>query len=165
MSTFGTLFRVTTYGESHCPSVGCIVDGCPPVRTSIAFYPSLDGAQPLAGPSTHRKGHSTSNDSTQTRSISTNNASAPLPTLLLRPCMDDEHRETKRTPSRFSLAPNLASPSARPSVYESRIKINDRTITPRPISTLVPRTPTGRICSSTASKRVAEVDAAQRERQ
>ncbi|GME35873.1 chorismate synthase [Neofusicoccum parvum] len=30
MSTFGTHFRVTTYGESHCLSVGCIVDGCPP---------------------------------------------------------------------------------------------------------------------------------------
>ncbi|EED84792.1 predicted protein [Postia placenta Mad-698-R] len=30
MSTFGTLFRVTTYGESHCASVGAIVDGCPP---------------------------------------------------------------------------------------------------------------------------------------
>jgi len=30
MSTFGTLFRVTTYGESHCPSVGAIVDGIPP---------------------------------------------------------------------------------------------------------------------------------------
>ncbi|KAK8218621.1 chorismate synthase-like protein [Phyllosticta capitalensis] len=30
MSTFGTHFRVTTYGESHCLSVGCIVDGVPP---------------------------------------------------------------------------------------------------------------------------------------
>ncbi|KAK9456439.1 chorismate synthase [Dipodascopsis uninucleata] len=30
MSTFGKVFRVTTYGESHCKSVGCIVDGCPP---------------------------------------------------------------------------------------------------------------------------------------
>lgn len=30
MSTFGTLFRVTTYGESHCASVGAIVDGVPP---------------------------------------------------------------------------------------------------------------------------------------
>lgn len=30
MSTFGTHFRVTTYGESHCASVGCIVDGVPP---------------------------------------------------------------------------------------------------------------------------------------
>ncbi|KAG0686386.1 bifunctional chorismate synthase/riboflavin reductase [NAD(P)H] aro2 [Pichia californica] len=30
MSTFGSVFRVTTYGESHCKSVGCIVDGIPP---------------------------------------------------------------------------------------------------------------------------------------
>ncbi|CAG8808710.1 28379_t:CDS:2 [Gigaspora margarita] len=30
MSTFGSIFRVTTYGESHGKSVGCIVDGCPP---------------------------------------------------------------------------------------------------------------------------------------
>lgn len=30
MSTFGSYFRVTTYGESHCRSVGCIVDGVPP---------------------------------------------------------------------------------------------------------------------------------------
>ncbi len=29
-STFGTLFRVTTFGESHCPGVGAVVDGCPP---------------------------------------------------------------------------------------------------------------------------------------
>ncbi len=30
-SNFGTLFRVSTYGESHGPAVGCIVDGCPPM--------------------------------------------------------------------------------------------------------------------------------------
>ncbi|KAI9686691.1 MAG: bifunctional chorismate synthase/riboflavin reductase [NAD(P)H] aro2 [Bogoriella megaspora] len=30
MSTFGNLFKVTTYGESHCMSVGAIIDGCPP---------------------------------------------------------------------------------------------------------------------------------------
>jgi chorismate synthase len=30
MSTFGTIFKVTTYGESHCKSVGCIVENCPP---------------------------------------------------------------------------------------------------------------------------------------
>ena len=29
-STFGTLFRVTTFGESHCKAVGVVVDGCPP---------------------------------------------------------------------------------------------------------------------------------------
>ncbi|CAI7631510.1 unnamed protein product [Penicillium pancosmium] len=30
MSSWGEHFRVTTYGESHCRSVGCIVDGVPP---------------------------------------------------------------------------------------------------------------------------------------
>jgi chorismate synthase len=29
-SSFGTLFRITTFGESHGPAVGVIVDGCPP---------------------------------------------------------------------------------------------------------------------------------------
>ena len=28
--TFGKLFSVTTYGESHGPSMGGVVDGCPP---------------------------------------------------------------------------------------------------------------------------------------
>jgi chorismate synthase len=30
-NTFGHLFRVTTWGESHGPSIGCVVDGCPPL--------------------------------------------------------------------------------------------------------------------------------------
>src|SRR5258706_15553887 len=29
-NTFGHLFRVTTWGESHGPSIGCVIDGCPP---------------------------------------------------------------------------------------------------------------------------------------
>ena len=29
-NTFGKLFRVTTYGESHGKALGCIIDGCPP---------------------------------------------------------------------------------------------------------------------------------------
>ncbi len=29
-NTFGRLFSVTTFGESHGPALGCIVDGCPP---------------------------------------------------------------------------------------------------------------------------------------
>ncbi len=28
-NTFGVLFRVTTFGESHGPAVGCVIDGCP----------------------------------------------------------------------------------------------------------------------------------------
>tara|TARA_X000001036_G_scaffold346361_1_gene326314 strand:+ start:249 stop:1331 length:1083 start_codon:yes stop_codon:yes gene_type:complete len=29
-NTFGKIFRFTTWGESHGPAIGCIVDGCPP---------------------------------------------------------------------------------------------------------------------------------------
>lgn len=29
-NSFGNLFRVTTWGESHGPAIGCVVDGCPP---------------------------------------------------------------------------------------------------------------------------------------
>ena len=29
-NTLGHLFRVTTWGESHGPAIGCIIDGCPP---------------------------------------------------------------------------------------------------------------------------------------
>jgi len=29
-NTFGHMFRMTTFGESHGPALGCIVDGCPP---------------------------------------------------------------------------------------------------------------------------------------
>ena len=29
-STFGELFRVTNFGESHGPAIGCVIDGCPP---------------------------------------------------------------------------------------------------------------------------------------
>jgi len=29
-SVLGTAFRVSTFGESHGPALGCVVDGCPP---------------------------------------------------------------------------------------------------------------------------------------
>ncbi|WOI52634.1 chorismate synthase [Parvularcula sp. LCG005] len=29
MNSFGSLFRVTTWGESHGPAIGCVIDGCP----------------------------------------------------------------------------------------------------------------------------------------
>jgi chorismate synthase len=28
-NTFGTLFKITTWGESHGPALGCVIDGCP----------------------------------------------------------------------------------------------------------------------------------------
>ena len=49
-STFGTLFRVTTFGESHGRAVGCIIDGCP-ARIPFAaedVQPQLDRRRPGA---------------------------------------------------------------------------------------------------------------------
>jgi len=47
-STFGKLFKVTTFGESHCPAVGAVVDGCPAgVALSEAdIRPQLDRRRP-----------------------------------------------------------------------------------------------------------------------
>lgn len=49
-STFGTLFRVTTFGESHGRAVGCVIDGCP-ARIPLAaadVQPQLDRRRPGA---------------------------------------------------------------------------------------------------------------------
>jgi chorismate synthase len=48
LNTFGHLFRVTTWGESHGPAIGCTVDGCPPgVSLSEAdIQPWLDRRKP-----------------------------------------------------------------------------------------------------------------------
>jgi chorismate synthase len=47
-NTYGHLFRVTTWGESHGPAIGAIVDGCPPgLRLSEAdIQPFLDKRRP-----------------------------------------------------------------------------------------------------------------------
>ena len=47
-NTFGHLFRVTTWGESHGPAIGCVVDGCPPLipLTEADIQPFLDRRRP-----------------------------------------------------------------------------------------------------------------------
>lgn len=47
-NTFGHLFRVTTWGESHGPAIGCVVDGCPPgiPLTEADIQPYLDKRRP-----------------------------------------------------------------------------------------------------------------------
>ena len=47
-NSFGHLFRVTTWGESHGPSIGCVVDGCPPLipLTEADIQPWLDKRRP-----------------------------------------------------------------------------------------------------------------------
>jgi chorismate synthase len=47
-NSFGHLFRVTTWGESHGPAIGCVVDGCPPgiALTEEDIQPWLDQRRP-----------------------------------------------------------------------------------------------------------------------
>jgi chorismate synthase len=47
-NTFGHLFRVTTWGESHGPAIGCTVDGCPPglPLAEADLQPWLDARKP-----------------------------------------------------------------------------------------------------------------------
>jgi chorismate synthase len=47
-STFGGLFRVTNFGESHGPAIGCVIDGCPPglALSEADIQPDLDRRRP-----------------------------------------------------------------------------------------------------------------------
>lgn len=47
-NTFGTLFAVTNFGESHGPAIGCVIDGCPPglPLTEADIQPDLDRRRP-----------------------------------------------------------------------------------------------------------------------
>jgi chorismate synthase len=47
-SSFGTIFKATTFGESHCPGIGVVVDGCPPrlPLTPADIQPQLDRRRP-----------------------------------------------------------------------------------------------------------------------
>ncbi len=47
-NTFGTLFTVTTFGESHGPAIGCVIDGCPPglALSESDIQPDLDRRRP-----------------------------------------------------------------------------------------------------------------------
>ena len=47
-NTFGQLFRLTTWGESHGPAIGCVVDGCPPglALSEADIQPFLDKRRP-----------------------------------------------------------------------------------------------------------------------
>ena len=47
-NTFGHMFRVTTFGESHGVAIGCVVDGCPPLLplTNEDIQHDLDRRRP-----------------------------------------------------------------------------------------------------------------------
>jgi chorismate synthase len=48
VNTFGRMFRVTTWGESHGAAIGCVIDGCPPglTLTEAEIQAALDRRKP-----------------------------------------------------------------------------------------------------------------------
>ena len=52
-NTFGRIFRMTTFGESHGPAIGCIIDGCPPGLEIDAAYIQRELARRATGKSRH----------------------------------------------------------------------------------------------------------------
>lgn len=157
MSTFGSLFRVTTYGESHCPSVGAIVDGVPPV--SHNSYSRAFDLQLFPGPPPRPLRHPGPALPPQTRPEQPHHSRAsPQPrSPMLTHALSSATRRTSSTS-------NPASSTASRSAPRSRSSCGTRTsalkTTPRPTSTPARATPTTRISQSTASRPAAAAAAA-----
>ena len=47
-NSFGTIFKFTTWGESHGPAIGCVIDGCPSLidLSEADIQPFLDQRKP-----------------------------------------------------------------------------------------------------------------------
>jgi len=60
MNTFGNNFRITTFGESHGPALGVVIDGCPAgmALTEIDIQPILDRRRPGTSPLTSPRNES-----------------------------------------------------------------------------------------------------------
>ena len=52
-NTFGRLFKMTTFGESHGPAIGCVIDGCPPGLEIDAAEIQMELARRATGKSRH----------------------------------------------------------------------------------------------------------------
>ena len=60
MNSFGHLFRVTTWGESHGPALGATIDGCPPgvtIDEGMIQHVNNTGRQPCDGSQADSQNH------------------------------------------------------------------------------------------------------------
>lgn len=91
-NTFGTLFTVTTFGESHGPAIGCIVDGCPPglELREEDIQPFLDKRKPGQSKYTTQRRE---DDKVQILSGVFEGKTTGTPIALLIPNMDQRSRD------------------------------------------------------------------------
>lgn len=91
-NTFGSLFTVTTFGESHGPAIGCIVDGCPPglELREEDIQPFLDKRKPGQSKYTTQRRE---DDKVQILSGVFEGKTTGTPIALLIPNMDQRSRD------------------------------------------------------------------------
>ena len=114
-STFGNVFKVTTFGESHCKGVGAIVDGCPPGMslTESDIQPQLDRRRPgQSAVSTDRK----EKDQVVIQSGTENGKTLGTPISLFVPNEDQK-------PGDYSEMANIPRPSHADYTYQMKYGI------------------------------------------
>lgn len=99
-NTFGTLFTVTTFGESHGPAIGCIVDGCPPglELSEEDIQPFLDKRKPGQSKYTTQRRE---DDKVQILSGVFEGKTTGTPIALLIPNMDQRSRDYEEIKNLF----------------------------------------------------------------
>ncbi len=99
-NTFGKLFTVTTFGESHGPAIGCVVDGCPPgLHLNTAdIQPFLDKRKPGQSKYTSQRRE---DDSVQILSGVFEGITTGTPIALLIPNSDQRSRDYESIKDQF----------------------------------------------------------------
>ncbi|CAM4472616.1 MAG: Chorismate synthase [Legionella sp.] len=99
-NTLGTLFTVTTFGESHGPAIGCIVDGCPPglALREEDIQPFLDKRKPGQSKYTTQRRE---DDKVQILSGVFEGKTTGTPIALLIPNMDQRSRDYEEIKNLF----------------------------------------------------------------
>jgi chorismate synthase len=99
-STFGYLFAVTNFGESHGPAIGCVIDGCPPgmALSEADIQPDLDRRRP--GTSRHVTQRQ-EEDKVQILSGVYEGKTTGTPIALLIPNMDQRSKDYSDVASKF----------------------------------------------------------------
>lgn len=160
MSTFGTLFRVTTYGESHCASVGAIIDGCPPVGpVSHNLVTIVEMIISSPGAATFCPRYSNTTQSSQARAKQPDHSRRlqTLSFILHISQVAFDNSAMRRTLYIFSQVSNMESPLGHLLVSSSKTRISVQKIIQRPICTHARAMPTTLTSKSMASKRAVAV--------
>jgi len=141
-STFGTLFRVTTFGESHCNGVGVVIDGCPPrlKLTEADIQSQLDRRRPGQNKlSTQRR------ESDTVSIVSGTDKDVTLGTPILCFVPNEDHR-----PSEYAATARIPRPSHADYTYQAKYGVRASSGGGRSSA----RETVGRVCGGAVAEKV-----------